>query len=154
MKFISSLSFRWLLVLACLGCGPTSLMAAPAKPNLILIMSDDQGYGDLACHGNPDVKTPNLDRLEGESVSFSNFHVDAYCPHTILVFMTDNGSAQNPFPAGMRGQKGSQYDGGHRVPCFVHWSGGGIEPRHVDRLTAHFDLLPTFIRKKTTDIPK
>ena len=34
------------------------------KPNVILIMTDDQGYGDMACHGNPDVKTPEMDRLE------------------------------------------------------------------------------------------
>jgi len=77
--------------------------------------------------------------------------------NTILIFMTDNGTAagglrrpkkgQWPgFNAGMRGQKGSQYEGGHRVPLFVRWPKGNLgESRSVDRLTAHFDLLPTLI---------
>ena len=70
---------------------------------------------------------------------------------TILIFMTDNGTAAGfrggvGFNAGMRGTKGSEYDGGHRVPCFIRWPGGGLEGgRDVDRLTAHIDMLPTLI---------
>lgn len=68
--------------------------------------------------------------------------------NTIFVFMTDNGTAaghvKGGFNAGMRGNKGSEYDGGHRVPCFVHWPAGGIAGGHdVDDLTAHIDLTPT-----------
>ncbi|MFW5776270.1 MAG: arylsulfatase [Spirochaetota bacterium] len=65
---------------------------------------------------------------------------------TILIFMTDNGTAQGHevFNAGMRGHKGSVYDGGHRVPCFVRWPAAGIAGgRDVAGLTAHIDLLPT-----------
>ena len=71
--------------------------------------------------------------------------------NTILIFMTDNGTAAGfrrglGLNAGMRGTKGSEYDGGHRVPCFIRWPGGGIGGgRDVDRLTAHIDLLPTLI---------
>ena len=76
---------------------------------------------------------------------------------TIFVFMTDNGSAggldvdedqfvTSGFNAGMRGKKGSAYDGGHRVPFFMHWPGGGLDTgRDVDRLTANIDILPTLI---------
>ena len=76
---------------------------------------------------------------------------------TILIFMTDNGTAagvaRNPVPgewpgfnAGMRGQKGSPYDGGHRVPLFIRWPAGGIGGgRDVDALTAHIDVLPTLL---------
>ena len=46
--------------------------AAGEKPNVILIMTDDQGYGDLSCHGNPVLKTPNLDRLAAEGTKFNN----------------------------------------------------------------------------------
>lgn len=49
------------------------------KPNIIFILTDDQGYGDLACHGNPWIKTPNLDQLHNESVRFTNFHVGTTC---------------------------------------------------------------------------
>ena len=70
---------------------------------------------------------------------------------TILIFMTDNGTAAGfrrgvGFNAGIRGTKGSEYDGGHRVPCFIRWPGGGIGGgRDVDQLTAHIDVLPTLI---------
>lgn len=71
--------------------------------------------------------------------------------NTILIFMTDNGTAagfrgNKGFNAGMRGTKGSEYDGGHRVPCFIRWPAGGLGGgRDVDPLTAHIDLLPTLI---------
>lgn len=62
--------------------------AAEAQPNVILIMTDDQGYGDLACHGNPYVKTPTLDKLYEESVRFTDFHVDPCCAPTRSALMT------------------------------------------------------------------
>ena len=66
--------------------------------------------------------------------------------NTILIFMTDNGTSGGGYSAGMRGKKGSEYDGGHRVPCFIRWPGGGLTgPGDIDRLTAHIDLLPTLI---------
>lgn len=57
--------------------------AAPAaKPNVILVITDDQGYGDLSCHGNPILRTPNLDRLYAESLRFTDFHVAPMCTPT------------------------------------------------------------------------
>jgi hypothetical protein len=67
---------------------------------------------------------------------------------TILIFMTDNGGTAGVpvFNAGMRGKKGSAYDGGHRVPFFIHWPGGGLSHgAEVSDLHAHFDVLPTLI---------
>ena len=313
------------------------------KPNVILIMTDDQGYGDLSCHGNPVLSTPNLDRLYAESVRFTDFHVDPFCaptraalmtgklsgrvgvrrtlnmrnylpvnettmadvfkangyrtglfgkwhlghnypyrpidrgfdewfgigdcglaatsdywgnnrfddhynhngqwepsegfnadvffdraiqfirskreqplfiylapnvPHfpwnvrpewlelyrtrklpgeldnfyasiarvdwnigrlrqfldkqgladdTILVFLTDNGTAhpQNIYNAAMRQRKGSVYEGGHRVPCFIHWPTGSLDrPRDIDTLVAHFDLLPTLAELCSLYLPE
>jgi arylsulfatase A-like enzyme len=313
----------------------TSLAQAAAErkrhPNVVLVMTDDQGYGDLACHGNPIIKTPNLDELHDQSTRLTNFHVgptcsptraslmtghycnrtgvwhtvmgrsllrkdevtmadvfraggyktgifgkwhlgdnypfrpqdrgfdeglihkgggigntqdywgndyfddtyfrngkpekfEGYCtdvwfaeamkfieankdrpffcylptnaPHgpflvpekyaepymgkgvkfrfygmisnidenvgrlmsklkelgiednTILIFMTDNGSSGGHlvYNAGMRGSKGSEYDGGHRVPFFMRWPGGGIKAGiNIDQITAHIDILPTMI---------
>jgi len=332
--------------LALFACAGTVHAAAP--PNVLLIITDDQGYGDLGAHGNTMLKTPNLDRLHSESIRLTNFHVDPTCaptraslltgrfstrtgiwhtiggrslmdpreqtlaqmfqangfrtgqfgkwhlgdnaplrphdrgfdeclycggggvtqlpdwygndyfddtyrrngvpekcagyctdvwfreaskfieqnrnqpffcylatnaPHspylvadewkqpyvdagvpepmasfygmianiddnigrllqqldnwnlredTIVIFLTDNGTAAGILPpteksepnaaawtgfnAGMRERKGSQYDGGHRVPCFIRWPRGGlIGRRDVDQLTAHIDILPTLV---------
>jgi arylsulfatase A-like enzyme len=71
--------------------------------------------------------------------------------HTILVFTTDNGTSGGlhegrGFSAGMRGKKSSEYDGGHRVPFIMRWPGGKLDAgKSVQRLTAHLDILPTFI---------
>jgi len=66
--------------------------------------------------------------------------------NTILLFMTDNGTSGSGYNAGMRGKKGSEYDGGHRVPCFIRWPSGGLTGGiDIDRLTAHIDILPTLI---------
>jgi len=58
------------------------------RPNVVLIVTDDQGYGDLGCHGNPILKTPHLDRLFSESVRLTNFHVDPTCSPTRAALMT------------------------------------------------------------------
>ncbi|MAJ73943.1 N-acetylgalactosamine-4-sulfatase [Candidatus Poribacteria bacterium] len=86
--------------------------------------------------------------------------------NTIFIFMTDNGSAEgcqldqdqfviNGFNAGMRGKKGSEYEGGHRVPIFLHWPNGGhTSGNEIDDLTANIDLLPTLIDLCNVDPPE
>jgi arylsulfatase B len=67
---------------------------------------------------------------------------------TIFIFATDNGTAAGGkvHNSGMRGQKGSEYDGGHRVPFFVHWPQGGLQGgRDVKPLAAHVDVFPTLL---------
>ncbi len=58
---------------------PVSVYSAPPKPNIVFILTDDQGYGDLGCHGNPWLKTPHLDQLHSESVRFTDFHAGTTC---------------------------------------------------------------------------
>ncbi len=58
------------------------------RPNVILIVTDDQGYGDMACHGNPWLKTPHLDRMHAESVRLEDYHVDPVCTPTRAALMT------------------------------------------------------------------
>ena len=65
-----------------------SLPAAGPKPNVLLILTDDLGYGDLACLGNPIVKTPNIDQLYGRSARLTNFHVDPTCSPTRSSLLT------------------------------------------------------------------
>jgi len=76
------------LALTYMGRGGKAMSGKPKKPNVILIITDDQGYGDLACHGNPIIRTPNLDRLYAESVRFTNFHVAPTCSPTRAGLMT------------------------------------------------------------------
>jgi arylsulfatase A-like enzyme len=68
--------------------------------------------------------------------------------NTILIFTTDNGTAagRSVYNAGLKGGKGSQYDGGHRVPFFIRWPNGQLTGgKDIDQLVAHYDLLPTFV---------
>ncbi|MBI3822509.1 MAG: sulfatase-like hydrolase/transferase [Planctomycetes bacterium] len=58
------------------------------KPNVILIMTDDQGHGDLGFHGNPIIKTPNLDKFAKQAVRMKNFHVSPVCSPTRASLMT------------------------------------------------------------------
>ena len=77
--------------------------------------------------------------------------------NTILIFMTDNGTAGGAtldekqfvragYNAGMRGVKGSEYDGGHRVPLFIRWPAGGLDRgQDIPRLTGNVDMMPTLL---------
>src|SRR5438874_363568 len=58
------------------------------RPNIVFVLTDDQGYGDIACLGNPYIKTPNMDRLHNESVRFTDFHVSPTCSPTRTAIMT------------------------------------------------------------------
>ncbi len=60
---------------ALLGATPFTTNAAKSdKMNVIFILTDDQGYGDMSCHGNPNIKTPAIDKFHTESIRFENFH--------------------------------------------------------------------------------
>lgn len=58
------------------------------RPNVIIILTDDQGYGDLAAHGNELISTPNMDKLYKESVRFTDFHVAPMCTPTRGMLLT------------------------------------------------------------------
>ena len=76
------------------GCLLIGMMTAPVSagdpavrlrknaPNVVIVITDDQGYGDLSCHGNPVLKTPNLDALHAESVRLTDYHVSPTCAPT------------------------------------------------------------------------
>ncbi|MDZ8117076.1 arylsulfatase [Pontiella agarivorans] len=77
-----------------LACGAHAAQNPQDKPNVIVIVTDDQGYGDLSCHGNPWLKTPELDRLHDDSVRLTDFHVDPTCAPTRAALMTGRYSAR------------------------------------------------------------
>jgi arylsulfatase A-like enzyme len=100
LRFISRLNQTFpFALLAALplwwAAGEYGLSAEPPRgPNVVLVMTDDQGYGDLACHGNPMIRTPNLDRLHRQSVRLVDFHVDPTCSPTRSALMTGRYSSR------------------------------------------------------------
>ncbi len=66
----------------------TSRTQSGRPPNVVLILTDDQGYGDLSCHGNPYIHTTHFDALHGDSVRFTNFHVSPICAPTRGALLT------------------------------------------------------------------
>ncbi len=66
---------RVLLYATCLLVPAPLLSAAP--PNVVVILCDDLGYGDLGCYGHPSIRTPNLDRMAAEGMKFTNFYAAA-----------------------------------------------------------------------------
>ena len=77
--------FIWLLILSC-GCKEKGGKMAP--PNILLILTDDQGYGDLHFHGNDSISTPNLDQLAQQSIRFDRFYVSPVCAPTRASLLT------------------------------------------------------------------
>ncbi|MEM6629540.1 MAG: arylsulfatase [Bacteroidota bacterium] len=84
-RLIGILLLFWGVVLPFFG---QSASKVGPPPNVILVLTDDQGIGDLACHGNPWLKTPALDAFYEESVRLTNFHVSPLCTPTRGAIMT------------------------------------------------------------------
>jgi len=58
------------------------------RPNILLILTDDQGYGDFSIHGNPHLQTPHIDRLGQSGVRFDRFYVNSFCAPTRAALLT------------------------------------------------------------------
>ena len=83
----SSILRALLVLLLCFLCGPAAAADA-RKPNIVFILTDDQGYGDVGKHGHPLLKTPNLDALHDQSVRFEQFYVSPSCSPTRAALLT------------------------------------------------------------------
>src|SRR5260221_11363829 len=71
-------SYMALITAALLALAVQPSVAAPAKPNVLFVLIDDMGYGDLTCYGNTRVHTDHIDRLAAEGIHFTQFYVN--CP--------------------------------------------------------------------------
>ena len=84
---------RWMSVAVAL------LVASPVlaadRPNVVVLITDDQGYGDFSAHGNPVLKTPNLDKLRGQSLRLTDFHVSPMCTPTRGQLLTGQDCLRN-----------------------------------------------------------
>jgi arylsulfatase len=90
-----TLTLLWITALAY----PTLVLAQSqsdeTRPNIIFLITDDQGYGDISAHGNPVLKTPHLDKLYSESMRFTDFHVSPTCSPTRSALMTGRHEFKN-----------------------------------------------------------
>jgi len=69
--------------------------APPDRPNVVYIMADDQGYGDLGVQGHPYIRTPNIDRLAREGVRLTDFYAQPFCGPSRAALMTGSYPARN-----------------------------------------------------------
>jgi arylsulfatase A-like enzyme len=68
--------------------GTASPVPAGERPNIVFILTDDQGYGDLGCYGAREIATPNVDRLARQGMKFTSFYVHNRCSPTRMALMT------------------------------------------------------------------
>jgi arylsulfatase A-like enzyme len=79
---------RFLAATASAASAPAILHAQPPRPNVVLIITDDQGYGDLSLHGNDKLDTPHMDSIGRDGIQFTQFHVNPVCSPTRSSLMT------------------------------------------------------------------
>ena len=122
----------------------TLATAAARRPNVIVILTDDQGYGDFSFTGNPLLRTPNMDRLGAEGVRLTNFHVTPVCTPTRGQLMTGCDALHNLASAVTAGRTIIRRDmptmaelfrtGGYATGLFGKWHLGHDYPdRPMDR---------------------
>lgn len=98
MNYSVKLTLSWLVLTS------AAVFSASGQPNVIIVMTDDQGYGDIGAHGHPFLKTPNMDKLYSESVRFTDFHVAPMCSPTRGQLMTGVDAMKNGCTAVCQGR--------------------------------------------------
>lgn len=124
-----------MVIVACvLAVNPSGAVAVKVKPNVLLIITDDQGYGDLSIHGNPHLQTPNIDKLAEQSIRFDRFFVSPLCAPTRASLLTGRYSLRTGAKGVSQGQETMRSeevtiaealrDGGYRTGLFGKWHNG------------------------------
>ncbi len=119
---------------------PTSLAAPGDRPNVLLIVTDDQGWGDIGSHGNTNFQTPNMDRLAVEGARFENFYVCPVCSPTRCEILTGRYHQRCGVTGVSRGEERINLDertmadvfqsAGYRTALFGKWHSGTQHPYH------------------------
>jgi arylsulfatase A-like enzyme len=149
MKIIfAGILLSWLAPLAALHAADapaksrSEAKTAGGNPNVLLIITDDQGYGDFSIHGNTHLQTPHIDRLGAEGVRFDRFYVNSFCAPTRAALLTGrwplrtgchgvthNREAMKPSEVTMAE---ALHAGGYRSTCIGKWHNGEQHPFHAD----------------------
>ena len=123
------------------GLGFTSLLrAADPKPNVVVILADDQGWGDLSVHGNTNLSTPNVDSLARDGAIFDRFFVCAVCAPTRAEYLTGRYHARGGVRGVSTGQERLNLEertiaqtfkaAGYATGAFGKWHNGSQHPYH------------------------
>lgn len=116
-------------------------VSAADQPNVIYILADDLGYGDLSCYGQTKLETPNIDRLADEGLKFTNHYSgNTVCSPSRAVLMTGHHSGRCYLRANLTAEEGAELDpeltvlpeifkaAGYATGCFGKW---GMGPTHL-----------------------
>ncbi len=102
-----------LAVICCLTCANSFTTAAEGHPNIVYILADDLGYGDLGCYGQQLIKTPNIDRLASEGMKFTDHYSGApVCAPARCVLLTGLHAGHCP----IRNNKALKQEGNVPIP--------------------------------------
>ncbi len=122
----------------------TSTLSAERPPNVIIFLTDDQGWGDLSIHGNTNLSTPNIDSLARDGALLENFYVCAVCAPTRAEFLTARYHPRTGVSGVSEGTGRLNADettladlfkkAGYATGCFGKWHNGTQAPYHpLDR---------------------
>jgi arylsulfatase A-like enzyme len=117
-----------------------TVLPAETRPNIIVIMADDQGWGDLSGHGHPTIRTPNLDGLSRDGAHFQRFYVQPVCAPTRAEFLTGRyhlrggvtGVSEGLERLSLREETIADVlrQSGYATACFGKWHNGSQYPYH------------------------
>ncbi|MDG1277936.1 MAG: arylsulfatase [Algoriphagus sp.] len=140
-----------ILLVSLNSCNPAN--PSVRSPNVILILTDDQGYGDLGIHGNADINTPVLDQLGRESARFDRFYVSPLCAPTRASILTGRYHLRTgtiSVSNGLEVMDASEYTlaelfkaNGYSTGIFGKWHNGQHYPNHP--LAQGFDEFTGFL---------
>jgi arylsulfatase A-like enzyme len=129
---------------AAIAAGPLAVSHAAddsgRRPNIVLIMTDDQGWGDVTAHGNDQLKTPNMDLLARQGAWFDRFYVSPVCAPTRASLMTGRYHPRTGVHGVTRGEENMRLEevtladvfkkAGYATGCFGKWHNGRHYPYH------------------------
>lgn len=170
----SSWCWRTALALLLVVQAP-ALCGAPTPPNLVFILADDLGHGDLGCYGQQRIKTPEIDRLAAEGMRFTHFYAGStVCAPSRCVLLTGlhvgharvrGNSASSTLRRGDRTVASALREAGYRTGCFGKWGLGDVGSEGVPSAQGfdeHFGYLsqthahnyyPSHLRRNEARVP-
>ncbi len=126
--------------LAALACIANVQAESPRQPNVVVILTDDQGWGDLSLHGNPNLSTPNIDAMARDGAEVEHFYVCAVCSPTRAEFLTGRYHARMGVHSTSTGGERFNADeqtiaevfrrGGYATAAYGKWHSGMQYPYH------------------------